>query len=49
MWRDDAADPMSESLLATVSGSSATSKQKLVELHNPSAQVELKYTGTLCV
>ena len=43
------ADPMSESLLATVTAPSATSKQKTIELHNPFAKVELKFSGTLCV
>ncbi|KAH8103811.1 hypothetical protein BXZ70DRAFT_922806 [Cristinia sonorae] len=40
-------DPHSESLLATVTAPSATSKHKTIELHNPSKIVELKYTGTL--
>lgn len=41
------ADPLSESLLATITASSATAKTKLIELHNPSAKVELTFTGTL--
>lgn len=44
-----AIDPLSESLLCTVSAPAATSKAKTIELHNPSVPVELKYTGTLCV
>lgn len=40
-------DFMSESLLVTVSAPSATSKQKILELYNPTIMVELKYTGTL--
>ncbi|KAJ3479158.1 hypothetical protein NLI96_g9249 [Meripilus lineatus] len=40
-------DPLSESLLATVTAPSATSKHKTIELHNPSIIVELKYTGTI--
>ncbi|EJD07364.1 uncharacterized protein FOMMEDRAFT_164351 [Fomitiporia mediterranea MF3/22] len=39
-------EPLYESLLATVTAPSATSKHKTVELHNPSVPVELKYTGT---
>lgn len=40
-------DPMSGSLLVTVTAPSATSKTKIVELCNPTITVELKYTGTL--
>ena len=40
-------DPLSESLLASVTAPSATSKHKTIELHNPSIVVELKYTGTI--
>ena len=40
-------DPLSESLLATITAASATAKTKLIELHNPSAKVELAFTGTL--
>ncbi|PPQ90776.1 hypothetical protein CVT25_010165 [Psilocybe cyanescens] len=40
-------DPMSESLLATASALSPTSKVKTLELCNPTSVVELKYTGTL--
>jgi len=40
-------DPLSESLLATITASSATAKTKSIELHNPSAKVELTFTGTL--
>lgn len=40
-------DPLSQSLLATATAPSATSKHKTIELHNPSKIVELKFTGTL--
>lgn len=40
-------DPLSESVLATVTAPSATSKQKLIELHNPSVSIHLNYTGLL--
>ncbi|KAJ3827248.1 hypothetical protein F5880DRAFT_1474888 [Lentinula raphanica] len=40
-------DFMSESLLATASAPTATSKVKTLELCNPTIAVELKYTGTL--
>lgn len=40
-------DPLSESLLASVSAPHATSKTKTVSLHNPSVPVELKFTGML--
>ena len=40
-------EPLSESLLASVTAPNATSKVKVIELHNPSQKVELKYTGTL--
>ncbi|OJA11972.1 hypothetical protein AZE42_07236 [Rhizopogon vesiculosus] len=40
-------DPISNSLLASATAPSATSKHKTVELYNPSKIVELKYTGTL--
>ncbi|PPR01691.1 hypothetical protein CVT24_001519 [Panaeolus cyanescens] len=40
-------DFVSESLLATASAPSASSKVKTIELHNPSSVVELKFTGTL--
>ncbi|TFK39976.1 hypothetical protein BDQ12DRAFT_681557 [Crucibulum laeve] len=40
-------DPMSEALLITASAPSTTSKVKILELHNPTSVVELKYTGTL--
>ncbi|OCB85488.1 hypothetical protein A7U60_g7498 [Sanghuangporus baumii] len=39
-------DPLSESLLATITAPSASSKHKTIELYNPSVPVELKYTGT---
>ncbi|KAF9533669.1 hypothetical protein CPB83DRAFT_757508 [Crepidotus variabilis] len=40
-------DPSSESLLATVSAPSASSKAKNIELYNPTSVIELKYTGTM--
>ncbi|KZT64601.1 hypothetical protein DAEQUDRAFT_732458 [Daedalea quercina L-15889] len=40
-------DPLSTSLLATASAPHAASKHKTVQLYNPDAVVELKYTGTL--
>ncbi|KAH9829983.1 uncharacterized protein C8Q71DRAFT_788121 [Rhodofomes roseus] len=40
-------DPLSTSLLATATAPLATSKQKTIQLYNPDAVVELKYTGTL--
>lgn len=40
-------DPLSQSLLITASAPSATSKTKVLQLHNPSAAVELKYTGRI--
>ncbi|KAF4593156.1 hypothetical protein EYR38_008868 [Pleurotus pulmonarius] len=40
-------DPMSESLLVTVTAPASTSKVKVLELCNPTKIVELKYTGTL--
>ncbi|KAI0316520.1 hypothetical protein OF83DRAFT_1060194 [Amylostereum chailletii] len=40
-------DPLSQALLATASGPAATSKVKVIELHNPSHVVELKSVGTL--
>ncbi|KAF9453527.1 hypothetical protein P691DRAFT_719266 [Macrolepiota fuliginosa MF-IS2] len=40
-------DPLSESLLITATGPSATSKLKKLELCNPTQVVELKYTGTI--
>jgi hypothetical protein len=43
----DLSDPFSQSLLASATAPSATSKQKTIELHNPSQVLELKYTGTL--
>jgi len=42
-----AVDPISESLLTTVSAPSATSKHKTIELFNPNLAVELKYVGTI--
>ncbi|KZV98779.1 hypothetical protein EXIGLDRAFT_831994 [Exidia glandulosa HHB12029] len=40
-------EPLSNSVLSTVSAPAATSKLKTLALHNPDAVVELKYTGTL--
>ena len=40
-------DPMSQSLLASVTAPHASSKHKTIELHNPSHIVEFKSTGTL--
>ena len=40
---------MSESLLATVTSPNAVDKQKKIELHNPTAEVELKHTGLMYV
>ncbi|KAI0628208.1 hypothetical protein C8Q77DRAFT_1068400 [Trametes polyzona] len=40
-------DPLSESVLATVTAPSATSKHKTLQLYNPDLVVELKYTGTI--
>ncbi|KAG0705609.1 hypothetical protein DFH29DRAFT_872952 [Suillus ampliporus] len=40
-------EPISDSLLASATSPSATSKHKTVELYNPSKVIELKYTGTL--
>ncbi|KAJ2973517.1 hypothetical protein NUW54_g12050 [Trametes sanguinea] len=39
--------PLSESVLATVTAPSPTSKHKTIQLHNPDLIVELKYTGTI--
>jgi hypothetical protein len=40
-------DPMSQSLLASATAPSSTSKHKTIELYNPSHVVEFKSTGTL--
>ncbi|CDO68167.1 hypothetical protein BN946_scf184938.g19 [Trametes cinnabarina] len=40
-------DPLSESVLATVTAPSPTSKHKTIQLYNPDFVVELKYTGTI--
>ncbi|KIK60542.1 hypothetical protein GYMLUDRAFT_43852 [Collybiopsis luxurians FD-317 M1] len=47
MYKVEVYDFMSESLLITASAPSATSKQKTLELYNPTIALELKYTGTL--
>lgn len=44
---DSPSEPLSESLLASATAPSATSKQKIIKLHNPSQVVELKSIGTL--
>ena len=44
---DIVAEPLSGSVLATATAPHATSKHKTLQLHNPEAVVELKYTGTL--
>ncbi|KAH8105550.1 hypothetical protein DFH11DRAFT_1644548 [Phellopilus nigrolimitatus] len=46
LYEFDLFDPLSGSLLATVTAPSASSKHKTIELHNPSVPIELKYTGT---
>ncbi|EIW79308.1 hypothetical protein CONPUDRAFT_59083 [Coniophora puteana RWD-64-598 SS2] len=46
-YRIEVYDPISQSLLATATAPSATSKHKTVELYNPTQIVELKHTGTL--
>ncbi|KAM5544437.1 hypothetical protein V8D89_002097 [Ganoderma adspersum] len=46
-YRIEIYDSLSESLLASVSAPSATSKHKTVQLHNPDSIVELKSTGVL--
>ncbi|KDQ13076.1 hypothetical protein BOTBODRAFT_133991 [Botryobasidium botryosum FD-172 SS1] len=43
----DLYDPHSESLLATVSATAPTSKQKTIELHNPSAAIQFSFTGKI--
>ncbi|KAF8511844.1 hypothetical protein BU17DRAFT_69514 [Hysterangium stoloniferum] len=40
-------DPLSGSILATASAPAAASKEKVIELHNPSATVPLTFKGTL--
>ncbi|KAJ1306832.1 hypothetical protein OPQ81_007817 [Rhizoctonia solani] len=40
-------DHLSDSLLATVTAPNATSKNKVIELHNPTTTVELNFTGRL--
>ncbi|KAJ7209600.1 hypothetical protein GGX14DRAFT_630940 [Mycena pura] len=47
VYKTEVYDPPSEALLITATGPSATSKVKVLQLHNPSSMVELKYTGTL--
>ncbi|KAG2103679.1 hypothetical protein BD769DRAFT_1506289 [Suillus cothurnatus] len=47
VYKIEVYDPISESLLASATSPSATSKHKTVELYNPSKVIELKYTGTL--
>ncbi|KAF8573597.1 hypothetical protein K439DRAFT_1555807 [Ramaria rubella] len=40
-------DPLSDSILATATAPTATSKEKIIELHNPSVIVPLNFKGTL--
>ncbi|CCL98557.1 uncharacterized protein FIBRA_00557 [Fibroporia radiculosa] len=40
-------DPTADTVLATATAPSAVSKHKTLQLHNPDAVIELKYTGTL--
>lgn len=47
VYKIEVYDPISESLLASATSPSATSKHKTIELYNPSKVIELKYTGTL--
>ncbi|KAL4250494.1 hypothetical protein ABKN59_006971 [Abortiporus biennis] len=47
VYKVEVYDPLSESLLATATAPSASSKHKTIELYNPSVAIELKYTGTL--
>ncbi|KAI1784685.1 hypothetical protein LXA43DRAFT_1121514 [Ganoderma leucocontextum] len=46
-YRIEVYDTLSESLLASVSAPSATSKHKTLQLHNPDSIVELRSTGVL--
>lgn len=46
-YRIEVYDSLSESLLASVSAPSPTSKHKTLQLHNPDSIVELKSTGVL--
>ncbi|PIL25495.1 hypothetical protein GSI_13385 [Ganoderma sinense ZZ0214-1] len=46
-YRIEVYDSLSESLLASVSAPSSTSKHKTLQLHNPDSIVELKSTGVL--
>ncbi|KAK7057434.1 hypothetical protein R3P38DRAFT_2840949 [Favolaschia claudopus] len=47
LYQTEIYDPLSESLLATATAPSASSKIKFLQLQNPAKTVELKYTGTL--
>ncbi|KAH7926400.1 hypothetical protein BV22DRAFT_1032896 [Leucogyrophana mollusca] len=47
VYKIEVYDPISESLLASATAPSATSKHKTLQLYNPAHLVELKYTGTL--
>jgi hypothetical protein len=40
-------DPLSDSLLCTVTAPNASNKQKWIELHNPEVKVELSFVGKL--
>ncbi|KAI6144478.1 hypothetical protein BKA82DRAFT_4017124 [Pisolithus tinctorius] len=47
VYKAELCEPISNTLLATVTAPSATSKHKTMELYNPTKVVELKFTGTL--
>ncbi|KAG1864885.1 hypothetical protein F4604DRAFT_1014814 [Suillus subluteus] len=47
VYKIEVYDPISESLLASATSPSVTSKHKTIELYNPSKVIEMKYTGTL--
>ncbi|KAI6046076.1 hypothetical protein EDC04DRAFT_1870881 [Pisolithus marmoratus] len=47
VYKAELYEPISDSLLGTVTAPSATSKHKTMELYNPAKVVELKFTGTL--
>ncbi|PVF99867.1 hypothetical protein CPB86DRAFT_783253 [Serendipita vermifera] len=39
-------DPLSDSLLCTITAPNSAAKQKWIELHNPEAKVEMNFTGS---
>ncbi|EGO20541.1 hypothetical protein SERLADRAFT_476822, partial [Serpula lacrymans var. lacrymans S7.9] len=47
VYKIEVYDPIAESLLASATAPSATSKHKTLELYNPNQIVELKFVGTL--